>query len=128
MDVWQEEVRIDVNRIDLAIQKLMAEGSPAMCHEAPQVTQSLRELLRGLKLDRAAVEKARVCQSEGQAIRPEDVLIHRELDLLAKAENAELPCPFCDQPLHGEFVYLQVADDDYYAGVKLSCCCGFVEY
>ena len=128
MGIWQEEVDIHLNRVDLAIQKLRTEGTPVKRDEALQVTQALCELLRGLKLDTAAVEKVLARQGAGQDIRPEEVLTPRELALLAQARNGEVPCPHCAQALQGEFVYVQVAEDDYYAGVKLSCWCGFVEY
>lgn len=62
------------------------------------------------------------------AVRPEDVLADKDLDMLAKARNGELPCPWCERPLSGAFVFLQLEGDDYYAGVRLSCLCGFVEY
>ena len=61
-------------------------------------------------------------------VRPEEVLTQRELDILARVRDGQLTCPLCDQPLEGQFLYFQVDEDDYYAGVKLSCECGFVEY
>ena len=68
-------------------------------------------------------------QRNGGVVRPEEVLSDRELQLLAQAQSRELPCPWCKRPLSGNFVYIEVPDDDdYYAGVKLSCQCGFVEY
>jgi hypothetical protein len=68
-------------------------------------------------------------QRTGGAVRPEAVLSDRQLQLLAQAQSGELPCPWCQRPLSGDFVYVEVPDDDdYYAGVKLSCRCGFVEY
>ena len=61
-------------------------------------------------------------------VRAEDVLSDSELQLLAQAKSRQVPCPWCKRPLSGDFVYVEVAEDDYYAGVKLSCQCGFVEY
>jgi hypothetical protein len=61
-------------------------------------------------------------------VRPEDVLSESELQLLSQAQSGQVPCPWCKRPLSGNFVYVQVDEDDYYAGVKLSCQCGFVEY
>ena len=61
-------------------------------------------------------------------VGPEDVLTRDEAELLARARRGELPCPRCEQPLYGEFVYFPLDDGDCYAGVKLSCLCGFVEY
>jgi len=61
-------------------------------------------------------------------VGPEDVLTRDEAELLARARGGELPCPRCGQPLYGEFMYFPLDDGDCYAGVKLSCLCGFVEY
>ena len=61
-------------------------------------------------------------------VGPEDVLTRDEAELLAKARNGQLPCPWCERPLDGEFVFHRLGGDDYYAGVRLSCLCGFVEY
>ena len=61
-------------------------------------------------------------------VGPEEVLRRDEMEVLARARNGELPCPRCGQPLYGEFVYYPLGDDDCYAGVRLSCSCGFVEY
>ena len=65
---------------------------------------------------------------EATEVRPEDVLSDRELDVLARVRAGQLPCPICGKTLQGQFLYIQVDADDYYAGVKLSCRCGFVEY
>lgn len=61
-------------------------------------------------------------------VRPEEVLTLDEMRVLARARNGELPCPRCGQPLYGELAYYPLEDDDCYAGVRLSCSCGFVEY
>ena len=61
-------------------------------------------------------------------VGPEDILTTDEVDLLQRADKGILPCPWCDLPLKGEFVYYELEDDDFYAGVRLSCGCGFVEY
>ena len=61
-------------------------------------------------------------------VRPEVVLTHGELRILTQARDQELPCPRCGLPLLGEFIYIPLEDDDHYAGVRLSCSCGFVEY
>ena len=61
-------------------------------------------------------------------LRPEDVLTDSELEILRQAGEQELPCPRCGLPLLGEFIYLALEDDDQYAGVRLSCSCGYVEY
>ena len=58
----------------------------------------------------------------------EDVMTRDEAALLAKTRNGELPCPWCESPLSGEFVFHRLEGDHYYAGVRLSCTCGFVEY
>ena len=58
----------------------------------------------------------------------EDVLAAEELELVEKARKEELTCPWCERPLRAEFVYVELENDDYYAGVRLSCSCGFVEY
>jgi hypothetical protein len=52
----------------------------------------------------------------------------RDKDLLEKAGEGNLPCPWCGRPLRGELVYIELEDDDSYTGVRLSCSCGFVEY
>ena len=56
------------------------------------------------------------------------VLAAEQVKLLERAEAGDLPCPWCDQPLSGEFVCFPVEGDEFYVGVKLSCSCGFVEY
>ena len=61
-------------------------------------------------------------------LEPEGVLTHGELRILRQSRNQELPCPRCGLPLLGEFIYIPLADGDHYAGVRLSCSCGFVEY
>ena len=61
-------------------------------------------------------------------LKPEDVLTHGELRILTQARDQELPCPRCGLPLLGEFTYFPLEDGDHYAGVRLSCSCGFVEY
>ncbi len=61
-------------------------------------------------------------------VKAEDVLSDSELELLAQAKSGQVSCPWCKRPLTGEFLYIEVPEDDYYAGVKLSCKCGFVEY
>jgi hypothetical protein len=61
-------------------------------------------------------------------LEPEAVLTQRELSTLKRARNQELPCPCCGLSLLGEFIYFPLEDDDYYAGVRLSCSCGFVEH
>ena len=61
-------------------------------------------------------------------LEPDNVLTHAELDVLTRARDQELPCPRCGLPLLGEFIYFPLEDDDYYAGVRLSCSCGFVEH
>ena len=61
-------------------------------------------------------------------IAPEDVLTVEEVELLKRVRKGILPCPWCDLPLNGEFVYYELEGDDFYAGVRLSCGCGFVEY
>ena len=61
-------------------------------------------------------------------VRPEDVLTAKEAELLEKVKKGAVPCPWCGRPLEGEFVYFELEDDDFYAGVRLSCRCGFVEY
>ena len=58
----------------------------------------------------------------------EDVLTRQEVELLEKARNGTLPCPWCERPLSGEFFFHRLEGDHYYAGVRLSCSCGFVEY
>ena len=58
----------------------------------------------------------------------EDVLSRDEAELLAKTRNGELTCPWCEKPLSGEFLFHRLEGDHYYAGVRLSCNCGFVEY
>jgi len=65
-----------------------------------------------------------------RAFRPgqEDVLTRDQAALLTRARNRLLPCPRCQRPLDGEFIYYKLEDDDYYAGVRLYCICGFVEY
>jgi hypothetical protein len=69
-----------------------------------------------------------VCPPEPVEVRMEDVLAIEEAELLEKAGNGKLPCPWCGRPLRGEFVYFELEDEDSYAGVRLSCSCGFVEY
>ena len=61
-------------------------------------------------------------------VRPEVVLTRGELRILTQSRDQELPCPRCGLPLLGEFIYFPLEDDDYYAGVRLSCSCGFVEH
>ena len=61
-------------------------------------------------------------------VRKEDVLAVKEAELLKKADKGSIPCPWCGQPLKGEFVYFEFDKDDYCAAVRLSCRCGFVEY
>ena len=61
-------------------------------------------------------------------VGPEDVLTAQEVDLLQRAESGKVSCPWCGQPLMGEFLYYDLENDDFYAGVRLSCGCGFVEY
>ena len=61
-------------------------------------------------------------------VSPEDILAAEEVDVLQRADKGILPCPWCDLPLKGEFVYYELEGDDFYAGVRLSCGCGFVEY
>lgn len=65
---------------------------------------------------------------ESSEVRVEDVLTVKEAELLEAADKGDLPCPWCGRPLAGGFVYFELEDDDYYAGVRLSCSCGFVEY
>lgn len=82
---------------------------------------------------------ARNCEARGVTTRglpsrkaielePEDILPAKEAELLQKAKKGVLPCPWCDGPLRGEFVCFTMEGDDFYAGVRLSCLCGFVEY
>jgi uncharacterized protein (UPF0212 family) len=52
----------------------------------------------------------------------------RDRDLLERAEQGNLPCPWCGKPLKGELVFIELEEDDSYTGVRLSCSCGFVEY
>lgn len=52
----------------------------------------------------------------------------RDKDLLERARQGDLPCPWCGKPLRGELVHIELEDDDSYTGVRLSCSCGFVEY
>jgi hypothetical protein len=61
-------------------------------------------------------------------VRMEDVLAVEEAELLDRAEKGAVPCPWCGRPLRGELVYFEFGDEDSYAGVRLSCSCGFVEY
>ena len=61
-------------------------------------------------------------------VGPEDVLTASQAELVDRAKAGTLPCPWCDRPLEGEFVYYELEGDDFYAGVRLSCGCGFVEY
>ena len=61
-------------------------------------------------------------------VRPEDALTAEDAELLVRTDKGILPCPWCDLPLRGEFVYYELEGDDFYAGVRLSCGCGFVEY
>ena len=61
-------------------------------------------------------------------LEPEDVLTRGELNVLTQARDLDLPCPRCGLPLLGEFIVIPVEDDDHYAGVRLSCSCGFVEH
>ena len=61
-------------------------------------------------------------------LEPEVLLTLGELGILRRARDQELPCPRCGLPLLGEFIYFPLEDDDYYAGVRLSCSCGFVEH
>ena len=65
---------------------------------------------------------------EATEVGPEDILSAEEVNLLQRADKGILPCPWCDLPLKGEFVYYELEGDDFYAGVRLSCGCGFVEY
>ena len=56
---------------------------------------------------------------------PEEVLLASEVELLEKTRQGRLPCPRCETPLRGEFLYFE----ELYAGVRLSCLsCNFVEY
>ena len=61
-------------------------------------------------------------------LEAEDLLTDEEMRILRRARDQELPCPRCGLPLLGEFIYFPLEDDDYYAGVRLSCSCGFVEH
>ncbi|MFQ5858415.1 MAG: hypothetical protein ACE5LU_22670 [Anaerolineae bacterium] len=48
-----------------------------------------------------------------------------EIDLLVEAANEERHCPKCEEPLDGQFLYIE----GLYTGVRLSCPgCGFMEY
>lgn len=58
----------------------------------------------------------------------EDLLAAEELELLEKAHKGDVLCPWCERPLRAEFVCVELENDDHYAGVRLSCSCGFVEY
>ena len=58
----------------------------------------------------------------------EEVLSQSELEVLERAMQGLLPCPRCGAPLAGEFVYYPIDEEDSFAGVRLSCECGFVEY
>ena len=62
------------------------------------------------------------------AVKPEEALADEELRILRQAGEQALPCPRCGLPLRGEFIYFALEDDDEYAGVRLSCSCGYVEY
>ena len=61
-------------------------------------------------------------------VRPQDVLTTEQMELLERANRGAAPCPWCGLPLKGAFIYYDLEDDDCYAGVRLSCQCGFVEY
>ena len=61
-------------------------------------------------------------------VGPEDVLTEQDVELLGRVKKGILPCPWCDLPLRGEFVYYELRGDDDYTGVRLSCVCGFLEY
>ena len=67
-------------------------------------------------------------KDEAREMGPEDVLTRDEAALLARARDGQWPCPRCQRTLYGEFVFHRLEGDDFYAGVKLSCLCGFVEY
>jgi len=67
-------------------------------------------------------------QQKAVTLESEDVLTDDEMRILKQARNQELPCPRCRLPLLGEFIHFALEDDDYYAGVRLSCSCGLVEY
>jgi hypothetical protein len=74
------------------------------------------------------MRRTNVSRRAGVEVGKEDVLAVREGELLDKAEKGAVPCPWCGRPLRGEFVYFELEDEDDYAGVRLLCICGFVEY
>ena len=76
----------------------------------------------------STIESLERVRRETDEVRPEVVLTHGELNVLTRARDQELPCPRCGLPLLGEFIVIPLADGDHYAGVRLSCSCGFVEY
>ena len=65
---------------------------------------------------------------EVTAVSPEDVLPAKEAELHERVKQGLIPCPWCERPLAGEFFYFRLEGDDFDAGVRLSCRCGFVEY
>ena len=68
-----------------------------------------------------------MCPPESVDVRKDKVLVAREAELLEAVGQGKVPCPWCERPLKGEFVYFELEDEDCYAGVRLSCRCGFVE-
>lgn len=67
-------------------------------------------------------------KEERSEVRPDEVLTQAEAELLVRARAGQLPCPWCQRPLDGEFVFHRLEGEVDYARVRLSCLCGFVEY
>lgn len=65
---------------------------------------------------------------ESVEVRMKESLGVWEAELLKRAEKGDLSCPWCGRPLKGVVIHFELDDEDSYAGVRLSCRCGFVEY
>ena len=74
------------------------------------------------------MRRKNVCPREPVDARNEKALAAKEAELLEETGKGNLPCPWCERPLKGEIVYFELQEEGFYAGVRLSCRCGFVEY
>ncbi len=129
METWQEMVNNRLIVLDFMIQALLSESTPAARDKALQEARKLCKVLEGLRLEEAQVEGA-LSPGPKKVIEPGpgDVLSRKDMELLERARRGELPCPRCSRTLDGEFVYFPLEEGDCYAGVRLHCLCGFVEY
>lgn len=67
-------------------------------------------------------------EQEHYKVQPEDVLRRDEYQILQRAQEHGIPCPWCDQPLTWSF-YITVEEGKQHKGVRLSCTdCEFEEW